>query len=99
MEEFELDPSAVEDAAQLVGEFGQREKQNEATAEAKQLEYDTEQKALTEQADPREADQWGLKAVAKEAQQFYDIVGVVPPMNELGNLLPGVAKALVDASI
>ena len=68
MEEFELDPSAVEDAAQLVGEFGQREKQNEATAEAKQLEYDTEQKALTEQADPREADQWGLKAVAKEAQ-------------------------------
>ena len=68
MEEYELDPSAVEDAAQLVGEFGQREKQNEATAEAKQLEYDTEQKALTEQADPREADQWGLKAVAKEAQ-------------------------------
>ena len=35
----------------------------------------------------------------EEAQQFYDIVGVVPPMNELGNLLPGVAKALVDASI
>ena len=68
MEEYELDPSAVEDAAQLVGEFGQREKQNEATAEAKQVEYDTEQKALTEQADPREADQWGLKAVAKEAQ-------------------------------
>ena len=68
MEEFELDPSAVEDATQLVGEFGQREKQNEATAEAKQVEYDTEQKALTEQADPREADQWGLKAVAKEAQ-------------------------------
>jgi len=68
MEEYELDPSAVEDAAQLVGEFGQREKQNEATAEAKQVEYDTEQKALTEQADPREADQWGLKAVAKEVQ-------------------------------
>jgi len=68
MEEYELDPSAVEDAAQLVGEFGQRQQQNEATAEAKQVEYDTEQKALTEQADPREADQWGLKAVAKEAQ-------------------------------
>ena len=68
MEEFELDPSAVEDAAQLVGEFGERERQNEATAEAKQVEYDTEQKALTEQADPREADRWGLKAVAKEAQ-------------------------------
>ena len=68
MEEYELDPSAVEDAAQLVGEFGRREQQNEATAEAKQVEYDTEQKALTEQADPREADQWGLKAVAKEAQ-------------------------------
>ena len=68
MEEYELDPSAVEDAAQLVGEFGDRQRQNEATAEAKQVEYDTEQKALTEQADPREADQWGLKAVAKEAQ-------------------------------
>ena len=52
----------------FVGEFGRREQQNEATAEAKQVEYDTEQKALTEQADPREADQWGLKAVAKEAQ-------------------------------
>ena len=35
----------------------------------------------------------------EEEQQFYDIVGVVPPMNQLGNLLPGVAKALVDASI
>ena len=34
-----------------------------------------------------------------DEQQFYDIVGVVPPMNELGNLLPGVAKALVDASM
>ena len=35
----------------------------------------------------------------QEQQQFYDIVGVLPPMNQLGNLLPGVAKALVDASI
>ena len=35
----------------------------------------------------------------EEQQQFYDIVGVLPPMNQLGNLLPGVAKALVDASI
>ena len=34
-----------------------------------------------------------------DEQQFYDIVGVVPPMNQLGNLLPAVAKALVDASI
>ena len=68
MEEYELDPSAVEDAAQLVGEFADRQRQNEATAEAKQVEYDTEQKALSEQADPREADRWGLKAVAKEAQ-------------------------------
>ena len=35
----------------------------------------------------------------EEEQQFYDIVGVLPPMNQLGNLLPAVAKALVDASI
>ena len=68
MEEFELDPSAVEDARQLVGEFGDRARQNEATAEAKQVEYDEEQKALDAQADPRDADRWGLKAVAKEAQ-------------------------------
>ena len=68
MEEFELDPSAVEDARQLVGEFGDRARQNEATAEAKQVEYDEEQKALDAQADPRDADRWGLKAVAKELQ-------------------------------
>ena len=68
MEEFELDPSAVEDARQLVGEFADRARQNEATAEAKQVEYDEEQKALDAQADPRDADRWGLKAVAKEAQ-------------------------------
>ena len=40
MEEFELDPSAVEDARQLVGEFADRARQNEATAEAKQVEYE-----------------------------------------------------------
>ena len=41
-----------------------------------------------------------LVNISKEdEQQFYDIVGVVPPMNQLGNLLPAVAKALVDASI
>ena len=71
MEEFELDPSAVEDAAQLVGEFGRRERQNEATAEAKQVEYEEEQKALDAQADPRDADRWGLKAVAKEVQSAF----------------------------
>jgi hypothetical protein len=71
MEEFELDPSAVEDARQLVGEFGDRARQNEATAEAKQVEYDEEQKALDAQADPRDADRWGLKAVAKEVQSAF----------------------------
>jgi len=35
----------------------------------------------------------------QDEKQFYDIVGVLPPMNQLGNLLPGVAKALVDASM
>jgi hypothetical protein len=28
--------------------------------------------------------------------QFMQIVGFLPPMNQLDNLLPAVAKALVD---
>ena len=38
--------------------------------------------------------------IAKEDQEkFYKIVGELPPMNRLGNLLPGVAKALVEDSL
>ena len=35
----------------------------------------------------------------QDEKQFYDIVGILPPMNQLESLLPGVAKALVDASM
>jgi len=41
-----------------------------------------------------------LVHIAKEDQdRFYEIVGVLPPMNQLGNLLPGVAKALVEDTL
>jgi hypothetical protein len=31
-----------------------------------------------------------------DMDQFMQIVGFLPPMNQLDNLLPAVAKALVD---
>ena len=38
--------------------------------------------------------------VAKEDQdKFYEIVGELPPMNQLGNLLSGVARALVEDTL
>jgi len=38
--------------------------------------------------------------IPKEDQnKFYEIVGELPPMNQLGNLLPGVAKALVEDTL
>jgi hypothetical protein len=42
--------------------------QEEARQELQLQDEQTEQQALNEQADPRNADQWGLKAVAKELQ-------------------------------
>ena len=41
-----------------------------------------------------------LVNIAKQDQdKFYEIVGELPPMNQLGNLLPGVAKALVEDTL
>ena len=38
--------------------------------------------------------------IAKHDQdRFYEIVGELPPMNQLGNLLPGVARALVEDTL
>ena len=34
-----------------------------------------------------------------EREEFYKIVGDVPPMNQLDNLLPAVAKAVVEATL
>ena len=42
--------------------------QEEARKEFQIQDEQTEQQALNEQADPRDAEQWGLKAVAKELQ-------------------------------
>ena len=42
--------------------------QEEARKEFQIQDEQTEQQALNEQADPRNAEQWGLKAVAKELQ-------------------------------
>ena len=46
------------------------EKQEEATAEIQQKRQAEDQKAVDIQNDPREADQWGLKALAKEGQSI-----------------------------
>ena len=35
----------------------------------------------------------------EDENRFYKIVGELPPMNQLGNLLPGVAKALVEDTL
>ena len=34
-----------------------------------------------------------------EKEEFYQIVGDIPPMNQLDNLLPAVAKAVVEATL
>ena len=68
--DYELDPLAVEQSAQLINEFGNELKRQQATAEAKEEDYQTEQKALAEQDDPRNAEKWGLRAFAKEGQSI-----------------------------
>ena len=70
MEDNELDPLAVEQTEQLVNEFDNQQIQHEATAQAKTTEQAQETQALTEQADPRTAERWGLNAYAKEAQSI-----------------------------
>ena len=66
--DYELDPLAVEQSAQLINEFGNELKRQEATAEAKEVEDANEKQALLEQDDPRNAEKWGIRAVAKELQ-------------------------------
>ena len=69
-QDYELDPLAVEQSAQLINEFGQELKRQQATAGAKEEDYQTEQQALAEQDDPRNAEKWGLRAFAKEGQSI-----------------------------
>jgi hypothetical protein len=66
--DYELDPLAVEQSAQLINEFGNELKRQQATAEAKEVEDVNEKQALAEQDDPRNAEKWGIRAVAKELQ-------------------------------
>ena len=66
--DYELDPLAVEQSAQLINEFGNELKRQQATAEAKEVEDANEKQALAEQDDPRNAEKWGIRAVAKELQ-------------------------------
>ena len=56
--DYELDPLAVEQSAQLINEFGNELKRQQATAEAKQVDDETERQALLEQDDPRNAEKW-----------------------------------------
>ena len=66
--DYELDPLAVEQSAQLINEFGNELKRQQATAEAREVEDENEKQALLEQDDPRNAEKWGIRAVAKELQ-------------------------------
>ena len=44
--DYELDPLAVEQSAQLINEFGNELKRQQATAEAKKVDDETEIQAL-----------------------------------------------------
>ena len=68
--DYELDPLAVEQSAQLINEFGNELKRQQATAKAKQVEDANEEQALAEQDDPRNAERWGIRAFAKEGQSI-----------------------------
>ena len=74
-----IDPSLIDDSAadaanQFANDLGeyldQTRKQEEAQEVVQTEEEQTEKQALNEQADPRNADKWGFKALAKEGQSI-----------------------------
>ena len=60
-QDYELDPLAVEQSAQLINEFGNELKRQQATAEAKEEDYQAVQQALAEHDDASYAEKWGLR--------------------------------------
>ena len=64
-----VDTEAANQFAEGINEYLEGTRQKEEADEAIQLEEEEkETQALSEQADPRNADRWGMKAVAKELQ-------------------------------
>ena len=68
---IEVDEQGLEEAANATLDYAtQVQKQREATAQAQEQTEAEETQAVAEQKDPREADQWGFKALVKEGQSI-----------------------------
>ena len=74
-----IDPSLIDDSAadaanQFANDLGEyldhTRKQEEAQEVVQREEEETEKQALSEQADPRNADKWGFKGLVKEGQSI-----------------------------
>ena len=66
-----VDTEAANQFAEGINEYLEGTRQKEEADEAIQLEEEEkETQALSEQADPRNAEKWGLKALAKEGQSI-----------------------------
>ena len=70
-----IDDSAADSANQFANDLGEyldhTRKQEEAQEVVQNEEEQTEKQALSEQADPRNADKWGFKAFVKEGQSIF----------------------------
>ena len=67
-----IDVEGIKQSADDIGEYAnQLEKQREARAATEEADQKIESEALAEQDDPRNAERWGLKALAKEGQSIF----------------------------
>ena len=86
----EVDLDGLKEAAQGTLDYAdQLKKQREATAATKQANEAEETQAKAELKDPRDAEEWGFKALAKKVNQFCQVVYKIPPL-----LLPPSQKEL-----
>ena len=68
---IEVDVNALQESADALAEYAnQQEQRTQAEQEVKQQNETVETQALAEQKDPREAEQWGFKALVKEGQSI-----------------------------
>ena len=68
---IEIDTEALQESADFIGEYSdQLERKTEAASQLQQQQEVEENKALATQKDPRDADEWGIKALAKEGQSI-----------------------------
>ena len=68
---LEIDTEAMQESADAILDYSnQLEQQTEANTQLQQVQQEEDEQAKAELEDPREADQWGLKALAKEGQSI-----------------------------